>query len=315
MAGTRLYLHIGAGKCGSSSIQTALTRSPAVGDIATYAKIARDGSIKVRPSASRETGYTASINVDTVDPGILPAISTNLGAAIERAGPLILSYEGWHNRVDMFRKHRLLEGCGPVTVIYYVRAPVGYVNSAWWQWGVWKGWTIEKAMTRFTNHARYGLHARAWAELPEVERVICRPVAGDVVPDFFSLFGVNPPEMEKTNVTLPGGVLRLMQRNPDLWKSHRLNFLLGDAFTSREPAPWVLAPDQIGRIIEETRESTEMLQEFMDPDAWSKIRDDALWWDANAYAGKRAENPYEGEVANADTIAADLLKHIAGSRR
>lgn len=77
----------------------------------------------------------------------------------------------------------------------------------------------------------------------------------------------------------------------------------------------MLAAEQISRIIEETRESTEMLQEFMDADAWSKIRDDALWWDANAYAGKRAENPYEGEVANADTIAADLLKHIAGSRR
>lgn len=308
MPQTRLYLHIGAGKCGSSSIQKALTQHPEHPGMPVYAKFNGQGDVRVCPPGSKQRGVTASAHVTALTEETWRALRGNILTRTGERGPLLFSYEGWHNQAAQFLRHGGFDFCAPVTVIYYIRPPVDYVNSAWWQWGAWKNWTFEKAVRRFTDHARWADHARAWKSMPGIDRLIVRPLPKDAVSDFYGLFGVEAPELPRVNQTLPGSVLRLFQQRPELWKHRRGD--LTEAFDRSDPAPWVLPPDAVSYILGMTQESTLGLQSFMDEDTWSRIENDPRWWTPSAYSTKEVEDPFSGPVKNAERAALDLLAYV-----
>jgi len=144
-------LHIGAGKCGSSSLQSSLSRTGK--QLCTsdnihfeYVAIRDNGEIFRSEDIQlylQNTGYPSISSFDITSQSIdkvgISLAASQLNVIAEQDVNPVLSCEGWTSRATMFQEQQILEKLGlQPSVIMFVRPPLDWINSAWWQWGAWQ---------------------------------------------------------------------------------------------------------------------------------------------------------------------------------
>lgn len=320
MADRTITLHIGASKCGSSALQSALTAYPTVynhnGQELNYAVVNTKSKVLDKYHVSCGVGphgYKASPSAEQI-------LRLDLGSLrkqiLHYPTELILSSEGW--LFEPKRWEKLLKELGvDAKVIVYVRPQVPVLNSAWWQWGAWSDEEFDGWMANRLKASLWGERVKRWASIKGISDLIVRPVPSDIVKDFYStvLNAVEPENVSRPNTSLPATVLRLFQRNRSLRPSihdSKIDFILSNLITCDEPSIWVLNEQWIHKILENTRSDNEALTEFMDSESAACVKKDPRWWHADAFSDKIAENPnpQQIDVVKLERLCVQLAKAV-----
>lgn len=313
-------------KCGSSAIQQALSLHPVLEKESgngrfVYAAITSDGWLLRGDALRREMAVRAQSYVSSASWRDLAGfgdvrmslLRTLLGRLVRGNDSVILSNEGWGNQFAVFQRHRLLERMGlRCHVVVYVRPQVAWLNSAWWQWGAWGDMPLQ----RWANTRRLEWHrvVEGWRNTPGVEKVSVRLLPGDIVTDFARVIGaVTPPHRDEANVSLPGSVLRVLQRHRELRPdphSSEIEFVLSRHLKMEKgKTPWVLPPELIDRILKQTHDSNISLMECLDDEQKALMQNDPAWWSDEYYADRKLEpcQPQEPNAAELDELVAALF--------
>ncbi|MDX2275817.1 MAG: hypothetical protein NW206_10240 [Hyphomonadaceae bacterium] len=329
MAEKRLILHVGAPKCGSTALQTALAQNPdfgrTLGEKFRYAVIDRQGElctgVEVRRRATRSlSGGAPSANARTLSALSAPtrrALAQKLNAALSETS-IVLSQEGWLERPALFLELDLLSQIrAPIDVIAYVRPQPDFLNASWWQWGAWTQPSFERWMeAEKLPLCSWGDLLKAWQAFPNVRRVSPRLMADDVVGDFFALLGCPSPKAKSVNRSLPGIALRFLQRNRELRPGRGdvdIHFVLGRALEETGGGtPWVLPPAYIRHVLETCAASNRLLRNMLDAESQARMDGDQRWWDPTAYEGKKLEsaNITAADAETAEKLAVSLAKRL-----
>ena len=301
------FVHIGMGKCGSSALQTALSQyptleSPTYGTL-QYCHLSDKG--KIRPvrqlkhiSPNIPHGYIASspatkfaLNQENLrtSKAVVDGISTN--------GAVILSHESWAHTLPIFQETGLFDALGlNAHAVTYVRPPVEWINSAWWQWGAWSGRKFGPWLHSMIPATQWSRLIARWRDAHCVSSLNVRLLDDDIVADFCRLLDAERLPSARRNTGLPGEVLRFMQNHAEFRKGPH-DAKNDHIFARRLPGlkagntPWVLNRQRIQIILDETRDSNLQLMAMLDEKSQAIMRKDARWWEATAYSEKRVEEP------------------------
>ena len=326
---TSAVLHIGAGKCGSSAIQTAFSRQPFLGSDRNggvqYVVVGPDGSLRAGDAMANSVegtveGYFSSVSAKdlaALPSATLDRLARQMANVAGEGGRLVLSHEGWLNEYPVFQKSRLLHKLGlDCEVVVYVRPPVEWLNSAWWQWGAWSGVPFNRWFRHHLERVCWHDRLAHWFGMEHVGRVTLRVLPNDVVSDFCSVLNIPPIQSNRNNTSLPGSVLRLFQRHRELRPGPHdsaIDFVLSRHFGELgDSPPWVLGQKRVAQIMEETRESNLRLLDCLDEVSRIAMRDDPRWWDAKAFADRKRK-PAMTQAPDPDALdqlAARALKVI-----
>ena len=323
---SKAILHIGAGKCGSSALQTALSMHPDPGDgFSHYASICSDGSL-LSGSALKESaahnpyGYSSSINTKelvSLSAGKTKALSKQLENTARSQGRIILSNEGWINDASLFRESDILRRLGiECDVVCYVRPQVEWINSAWWQWGAWTAAPLARWVRNSLRSVDWHEKISKWSDVRGINKISVRLLPEDIVSDFCGLLGVAALPASQNNTSLPGSILRLFQGHsclrPDAHSS-AIDFILSRYIAVEDdPTPWVLGPNIIEKIISETRVSNERLLNLLDEESRKAMVVDPRWWDSSAYSARNKEPVLRKRIhyEKLDSVAAQALEAV-----
>lgn len=329
MTHPRLILHVGGAKCGSSAFQTAMSGSDPLTAPGTpglvYATLSsRRGLVHgtALHARARRTGfgYASSINakeLSVMDRAQRTRMVADLRALIANHDHVVLSNESWLRHYALAQKGFFEELDQPFSVFAVVRPQAEFINSGWWQWGAWRNTTLEHWAGQRLDQVQWHRHLRKWHRNPACQSVQVRLLSRDIVGDFLSAYGVTPgPGLavgQKTNVSLPGEVLRLFQRYPQLRAGPggaKMDFVLADHDLGRHPTPWVIGPDLAARIVEASRQDNEALCAMLPADQAARMRETPGWWSADAYAHRPLQSalPQPAELEAATEMRARLVK-------
>lgn len=314
-----LILHVGASKCGSSAIQTALSSQPLItrldGSRLEYMAINHHGHLVRGERLKREAetsgmGYRNSPTAPAIRKMDLASLGREL-AAIDH--DIILSRERWVFQAAVW-KELLAAMDARAHVVAYVRPQVGLLNSAWWQWGAWSDEPFDQWLQGMLSAHMWSQRIAAWSSIDRVESCTVRLVRGDVVSDFFThVLGAAAPESAlAANPSLPGTILRLFQRQRQLRPGphdSKIEFVLNRHLKLQGETPWVLDQAWIRRILSATEQDNHQLLGFLDDDSAAAMREDGRWWNPEAYSDKKAESPdpIPPDAAELDELCAALI--------
>lgn len=298
-----LVLHIGAGKCGSSSLQASLSAQPVLhgADGRTYeyfaiiggGKVLRGNDITANARSSIHS-YTSSIDLGAPQNAAHIAQGLKTILAFEGENIPLLSNEGWVNRPKVFAEEIIPHlGRCDIRAILYIRPPLDWLNSAWWQWGAWTGLDFETWATASSRHILWARLVRLWHEMDNVSQVDIRLATTDVVADLGGVLKADLPKAEIANSSSDRLYLRMLQRHrvlrPDPHQS-ALDFVFGKwAPGPKEPTPWVIPEDFGTQVLEKARPNYETLLRRVSPEIAQQIKDDPRWWSYEPYCDRQLE--------------------------
>ena len=306
----RLYLHVGFGKCGSSSIQAFLSNNPDFlcvnGDTLVYAALMQNqliyGHELVKQAKLSPYHYKNSVSLATLKPAPKDYFASAVGDQLltllaDKA--VVLSQEDWHQEadywqeVDIFRQNSI-----DVTAIFYLRPPVTWINSAWWQWGAWSGLDFEDWLLQTIDNIVYVNSIRKFSKIDWINKIEVRLLGKDLLTDFAHLLNIDLSNTQGLqtviNRSLPNGILRLYQTHPHLRPNPHassIDFMLENFLQLDGTTDWVLTPDHITRIIKKSRNSNLALLDFLDQPSQAQLLADARYWDSSAYVGMSTRPP------------------------
>lgn len=227
----QIILHIGAPKCGSSALQTALSMTPDLHgtDGTKYRYTAAHelgGGWRVQTGSTLTTGARRSPYGYTSWPSLGPKHDTKeIFAALKKAltqgkkyGYVpIASNEGWINHHATFAANLSDWGNPPVDVVVFLRPPIDWINAAFWQWGVWQQPQLDVWMERSGMPYSFADDIAAWARIPNV-RLTVRSQRPDVVAKFATLYNLPLRAERRANTAsstiLTGVLLRNREFRP-----------------------------------------------------------------------------------------------------
>ena len=328
-------LHIGTGKAGSSALQTALSKTPKLssgnyGNV-RYISIEKDGKVLhgarlKRLANATPYGYLSSCMFAELQNLIHRKESIRRALRnITKDGTdtLILSQEGWARqgaeigRIDPFTKFDMRV----IQVIAYIRNPVEWINSAWWQWGAWE-YPLDKYIEQMIALINRDYECfKNWSSYAGRDRFRLKPLPKDIIGDVAHFLRTDEIKKDiKTNVSLPAEILLFFYKHRELRsKAHdpSLDFIISKYFRFDDPShysatPWVLSKENIKLIIDKTKESNQRLAEFMDKETAEEFLSDQRWWNEETFLQKRRENIDKAKLSyeTLERILVDSLKAI-----
>jgi hypothetical protein len=326
---TSAILHVGMPKCGSSALQTALSRHDETLNRRTsasrYVVLDSKGEILTGDALRSDalgtpSGYLASTqtkHLERFGPNVFDRLRTQLKNAVAGWDRLIMSNEEWGNEHGAFSQGRYLERLGlDCEIVLYVRPQVAWCNSAWWQWGAWKPepsihWVLDQL-----PRIQWFDVVKKWQLVPGVSKVTVRLLPENVIEDFCSHARINLSRELTSNTSLPASILRLYQRHRQL--RPRPHTSANDFVLSRllqlqgQTAPWVLELNLVKQILEECRDSNLQLLELLGESQGASMRDDPAWWSHEFYAARLCEpwQPIAPDANNLDLLAATALQAL-----
>lgn len=295
----RIILHIGAGKCGSSAIQEHFSHHPvlelAKSKVFNYGALEANGTITTGPTLRKKAevspfDYISSINLKSLDlkqDEILRNLTASLKQISKRCELLLLSNEGWHQESELFAWFNEAFAAYPVDVVFVVRPPVFWLNSAWWQWGAWTGASVERWIHQNIKNVCWSHFAKAWSALECVQTFEVVPLRGNILSYFYQKIGLPNEPATLSNKSLPDSILRVYQHRPELRPSpheSKLDFSLARHLPCQGKPDWVIPRPTIWKIISSTHTSNQELLEYMSSEDAAFVNEDSRWWGRGFYA-------------------------------
>jgi hypothetical protein len=230
-----LILHVGGGKCGSSSLQTFLTSNPSLettgGHSVEYWILRKNEKsfltfipvqtqrtwrgLRYQVSQPLREYWQKSCIHEIFDPFVL----SNTGI---ESKTFVFSYEGW--AVDL--QSLELKSCRCITtnfetVIYqHVRPQISLMSSAYLQWTLWSDKpSLRETFSLLTKISDWEIQAQNAYKLG-ADKVLVK-YSKDIVQDFCESFGINQlkitnPTIKRINTALPLEAVTLLLRNRQL---------------------------------------------------------------------------------------------------
>lgn len=310
-------IHIGLGKCGSSALQSALSKKPIQNLVNSkykhirYVSIDKLGNLyegrSLTERAMRSSyGYSATCSAGAMinfsNETFIEIKSKLLQLSNNNKDLIILSSEGWSIQANMFRDNDILKKIGiNAHIVCYVRNPVEWINSAWWQWGAWSGnsldeyvtWAIDKRVSNWSGVLNQ------WKSYVGIKNMTVRILPNDIIKDFYDFVKSDELiENSRSNSSLSGEILRFFQLHTELRPSPHnsaIDFILSDTLNldkTFSKTPWILNESNIKKILEKTYDSNQNLMKFFDSKSREICKNDPRWWELNAFKSKNLESEY-----------------------
>lgn len=301
MTPPQLILHVGAGKSGSSALQTALSAAPD--------HVTRDG-LKLRYTALRkrsrawsvllgrdlefEAGISAygyatwtNFRVTEVDPLEFLALNHVRNNGLRRGFVPIASCEGWITRPKTFARHLARWGYPTVDVVAYLRPPIEWINAAYWQWGIWHAKSFDSWLKRGGLNYNFGCDLEEWSQIPNVRLRIGR-ARPDTISKFAGWYGIDLTNLtSQSNTSTPASLIGFLLRNrrfrPNPHDSS-IEFVFERWCPPIDGPPlWAVAPQQVHLLRGTTRRNLEALRRFVTDQQFSDLLDDPGWTSEKTY--------------------------------
>lgn len=323
-----LILHIGAGKCGSSSLQSYLSQNSVHtsrhGLKYEYVAIGGNG----RPIREENLkNYTAQ---SLYGYACYPPIGANgkqLDIILQSANTLramnrdditpILSCEGWINEYKQFTESGVLEKIGLVTdVVLYVRPPLDWINSAYWQWGAWTKVDFERWLKNAHSGVFWDDFAEGWRNVPNVRNVQMRLATNDIVTDFMQLIECDLQEPARNlNLGSSGDFLRFLQRNRNYRTdphSPLVEFLFNRVIAQKSSrTPWIIEPKWQDWVFQRLGDRYKSLYNYLSKADWEAVQGDSRWWNSIYYLDREVEDSASvNDIEGADRLISQLVEAI-----
>ncbi|WP_161793871.1 hypothetical protein [Jannaschia aquimarina] len=265
-----MILHLGAPKCGSSALQTALSRHPVLTDTDgrryEYSALLRgEHLIAGRPIASAAGtspyGYLSWPNFKAGDMSspVFPAFEKALDRATRIGRIPILSSEGWLVRHNAFGKVLAKLGHPRIDVVAFLRPPADWANAAFWQWGVWTAGTMDRWLAHGRLPFTFGTDLERWSAIPGV-RIRFGRSQPDVVARFAGLYGLDLSTGIDSNRSVPAALIEILLRNRHLRPSGHgpvVDFAFGRwCPPAQGERPWAIEPrhgERLRHVLERER--------------------------------------------------------------
>lgn len=302
----RAILHIGASKCASSSLQWALSRRAVFASAAgartyEYICLIENGEVLRGPRLDvlcrmAYSGYAASTEAERIAPdGPSARAARAVLAEMERQGRTpVISFEGWYRSHDAFREHDLLRRLGlEADILFIVRPPLDWVNSAWWQTGAFTYKTFADWMETRQWRPRWADRIEAWRALPGVRSVQVLLLGADIVERFFAAIEAPAPSFITVNKTLDGGILRFFQTRTDVSPQAKpgMDFALERHMGQSFKPPWIISRELARELMDYYADSNRRLLSMVPEEVRREMERDARWWNAEAYDHLQPEPP------------------------
>jgi hypothetical protein len=301
---SKIVLHIGFGKTGSSSIQRYLSLNGAnklLESDFVYCAFDQNGEIKTGEElvdAARVSvqGYIASSHILPSNKKTIGRLCNGLINLIDKGLIPIFSHENWVYNSDSFKR---IFSSMPLKVhaIAFVRPQVDFFNSGWWQWWYWM--EQFKKPEDVINSWNFGFmcwfkHLNKWAQLLEVKKLDVILYRKDSVNDFLATLGLSMVESERINIGMNELMVKTYNAIPHLRKVHdsEFDYILGPLLSSRESAPWSVPFYLAEQIIEGTKNDNLKLLSLLEKHQQTEMISDSRWWSAEKYRNKKS---IEGE--------------------
>lgn len=328
-----VVLHVGGPKAGSSALQYDFTwnprrpahRRPGV----TYEYVAFNARGQLRRGPGLEemaSRFAAHYANSAAIESILSLPATRLAPCLEELHAMrregivpILSYELWLHAdpVLVERFVNLLEA--PLEVIAYVRDPVSWLTSAYWQRHEAEATTIDDWLAAMLPLTRWADHLAVWRAQPAVERLAIRPADGSVADDFCQVLGCPSSQDDvRHNVALPGPFARFLTRYhlPPTTSVSELKFAWwrwvrsadngSEAVANLGSLPRVIGQPQLDTIVAATGDANRQLLALCDPATAARIEQDRRWWSTDE-RDHRLGLPEETRSAAEEIVETDRL--------
>jgi hypothetical protein len=324
---SKIVLHIGAGKTGSSALQHYLSFN---GNISgeekyKYCCLRPDGEVisgdELRSAASKSViGYCSSTGeFDRISKG---RFEDSIKSVWGEGYVPVLSQENWILNFNKIHSSNFLSIAEEVLVIGYFRPQVDWFNSGWWQWWEWDERFKEPVdvLNLWTSRIMFwGHHLRQWSQLANISKIHARLATSDIVGDFLGLLGASPSHsVEKINQGMNPKLIGLYRTIPGLRHPHgaELDVYLSRYLNDGEPTPWIVDMGLVERIIQECRISNDILWSFLDEKQKNEMRDDIRWWSSDVYKDKKVidRNDLNIGIKDAGRIICNILLHALKRR-
>lgn len=320
----KILLHIGAGKCGSSALQRYLSANPILplksGGRLIYSAIDKTGNILVGAMIRQRAQFSITGYVNSATLGELSRTDVQFHLPFARDNDLIvLSCEAWRAEPERLESQDILSIFGSVDAIMYVRPPIQYINSAYWQWGAWEGQDISDFVDSRLSHACWEKSAARWDADKRVEKLTVRSLPSDIVSDFLEYADVETTQLPEApggnfNKSLPNSILRVMQRHPYLRRnSHdsEIDFVIEKYLSDHSGRPdWVLTPELCEHILTVTSPYNNALMERLTEEQAERIKSDNRWWEVEKDVEVRPATPLPAADPQTDSLLASSIAQI-----
>ncbi len=312
----KVYLHIGFGKTGSSSLQSYLSfnpefKHPEKNEKLLYCCILEDGKIifgeRLKQRAKRSLLKYLASAPEIANIEILPVLKSELDRLFEAGYTPIFSHEGWWERVGDFRNSNFFNNLGiSADVIVYIRPQVDWFNSAWWQWFAWtKPFKKPQDVIDAWGYSfmLWGYQISEWSKLDGVKDITVRLQPNDIIEDFLSLFkqtslhGLN--HIYRVNTSLPAILIKFLLKYPFLRSTHNayIALLLSKFLKFKGNSPWIIGTGLTHQIIAATRSDNEKTLQMLDEVSQEIMKKDPRWWDAEYYRKRYVFNEKDLELS------------------
>ncbi len=277
-----LYLHIGHGKTGTTTIQQALRDN--ADELRARGLLVADAKLEF-PEGGPVEGHPMLLFerlIHQMSPGDARAeLSRKLEPLLRRpAGGsyrgAVISSENLSSGPAALELFRELAGQFDFRVIYHVRRQDGWVESAWKQWGIKEGVDVDAYARKMLDLGwpDYLGVARGWREIAASVRVVPLDGVPDIVTDFWEaldLEGFTPPQTGRRNWSFDWSILDVLSRNPELFADIYDNRIFGMLENLMpEDAPQrsgrILSEELSAEVMEHHREANDQLREEFFPD-------------------------------------------------
>ncbi len=315
----QVILHIGAGKCGSSALQQFLSFNPVLettdGKKVLYGTIGANGNLLTGELIAdcAITSPTEYLSCKILKNCNQEVFESNFRESLKNvdAEMLVLSCEGWNREAKEAEQLFRVLASYKVIVLMYVRPPVDWVNSAWWQWGAWTKSDFTRWLNKAVNSTKWVEQIEEWKKVGFVDKLLVRVLPKDIIQDFAKIVKLNIPSKENhiVNKSLPDIVLRVYQMRNTLRPSahnSKMDFSLSKYLKTQGKPAWVLSQENVEYIIEQTRSANCELLDFFNEAIREKVKKSPAWWNADYYKDRKRSDPLNSELSQNELL--DLLE-------
>ncbi len=278
---TKLLIHLGASKCGSSALQLHWANNAEI--LHSQGVIIPDEKLEI---GGKITGHQLWFweNLRPFDDEKAAILHRRLARLAEHAKAsgahtVIVSGE---NLINPHGFHKVFKGVGrlfdEVEAIVYIRRQDDYIISGWQQWWLKRGLSMEAHLAQEVGKVgNWNANLAPWAEVLGADKIIVRRfmrehlVDGDIVPDFFRSTGLSmdglAPLRGLINRSFADSIGRMAEQVVDVFDNIHDNrfydamiYAIGAKAFKTGKGSSLLTLEQRLRIVDAYRESNEALR-------------------------------------------------------